>query len=398
MLIPASPSTRKALLEKAYSFIGERSSKRISQTVFGPSPPNIFVGRSGYPSVNVGPLVSVGDESLQGGVEFLDSPSQWYGLDYAKIISMRSSLVRGKKKHSVNNLAGKSRMLSDLQETVVSQKSVDLEVRFSRPLEFSMDFSSFYQPMGPAGSLEKLSLAGNPVIPKKVDELSEEGVKVRDAVPEMLSSGFDVYYLQKILSAGILGEKEGKKLVPTRWSITAGDKMVADHYLEKVREFTQVNEFLLFSAEFLHNHFEVLLLPGKWEFEQFEAWAPGTVWTKGEQKHTVVGEYEPFEGRSDYAELEGGGYYAGRYGVAEALHAMRRQARCVVFREIGDGYQVPVGVWQVRENVRKAMEQKPLELASLKEALEILSGRLKIPVKEYFSKSRVLGQKKMLDF
>lgn len=393
MHIPARPSTRRALLEKAYHFLGERKPARISQTVFGPSPPNIFVGRAGYPRVNVGPLVSVGEEPWEVNAEFLDSPAKWHGLDYAQIISMRSSLVRGKKRHGVHS---KSRILSDLQETVVSQKSVDLEVRFSKPLQFSMDFSSFYQPMGPAGALEKLGVAGNPVIPKKIDELSGEGVKVREAVPEMLEGGFDVYYLQKVLSAGILGEK--KKLVPTRWSITAGDKMIADHFLEEVKQFPALNDILIFSGEFLHNHFEVLLLPGKWEFEQFEAWSPRTVWTKGEQGHTIVAEYEPFEGRSDYAELEGGGYYAGRYGVAEALQKMRKQARCVVFREIGDGYQIPVGVWQVRENVRKAMQSPPAKTNSLNDALEILSKRLKIPVNEYFSKSRVLGQKKMLDF
>ncbi len=395
MIVPPKPSTRKALLEKAYSFIGGKRPAKISQTVFGPSPPNIFVGRAGYPQVNVGPLVSASEAPWEVNAQFMDSPAKWYGLDYAQIISMRSSLVRGKKKHAVG---GTSRLLSDLQDTVVSQKSVDMEVRFSRPLEFSMDFSSYYQPMGPSGSIEKVQLAGNPVIPKKVDELRAEGVKVRDAVPEMLGAGFDVYYLQKVLSAGILGEKESKKLVPTRWSITAGDKMVADHYLQQVKEFPAINECLLFSAEFLHNHFEVLLLPGAWEFEQFEAWAAGTVWTKGEQNSVVVAEYEPFEGRSDYAELEGGGYYAGRYGVIEGLFKMRRQARCVVFREIGDGYQIPVGVWQVRENVRKAMQNPPTKLSSLREALELLSRRLKIPIKEYFGKSRVLGQKKMLDF
>lgn len=393
MFVPASPSTRRALLEKAYSFLGEKRPTKISRVVFGPSPPSIFVGRSGYPRVNIGPLVSVGEEPWEINAQLLDSPSKWHGLDYAQIISMRSSLVRGKKKHGVHS---KSRVLCDLQETVVSQKSVDMEVRFSKPLQFSMDFSSYYQPMGPSGSLEKLELAGNPVIPKKVDELSAEGVKVRDAVPEMLGAGFDVYYLQKILSAGILGEK--KKLVPTRWSITAGDKLVADHFLQQVKQFPAINDLLLFSAEFLHNHFEVLLLPGKWEFEQFEAWAPGTVWTKEEKNLVVVVEYEPFEGRSDYAELEGGGYYAGRYGVIEALHKMRRQARCVVFREIGDGYQVPVGVWQVRENVRKAMQNLPTKISSLREAMELLSKRLKIPVLEYFAKSRVLGQKKMMDF
>ena len=393
MNIPLKPSTKKALLEKAYSFLQVRD-YRIGETVFGPSPPNIFVGRMGYPRVNVGPLVSVVAEPWEVNAEFIDSPDKWSGMDYAQIISMRSSLLRGKKRHGVRS---ESRMLSDLQETVLSRKSVDLEVKFRNPPRFSMDFSSIVQPMGPSGVVEKLEVVGNTAIPKKIDELIEERLKVREALPEILSSGLDIYYFQKVLSAGVLGG-EKRKLVPTRWSITAGDKLIADYFLEQVREFDCVSDYQIYSNEFLYNHFEVLLLPGKWEFEQFEAWAPGTVWTRGENQPTVLAEYEPFEGRSDYAELEGGGYYAGRFGVVEGLHAMRRQARCVVFREIHEEYQVPVGVWQVRQSVRQAMQQPPTKTSSLKEAMELLSKRLRTPIATYFSKSRILGQKKMLDY
>jgi len=392
MHVGIKPQTRRALMQKAYSFV-QPSSLRLSQTVFGPSPPNIFVGRAGYPRVDVGPLVSVAAEPWEVDAEFFDSPSKWYGLDYAKIIGMRSSLVRGKKKHGVKS---ESKMLTALQETVVSQKSVDLEVKFERPLQFSMDFSSFYQPMGPSGAVEKVSVAGNPSVPKKVDELAQEKVKVRQAVPELLSSGLDVYYLQKVLSAGILGEE--KKLVPTRWSITAGDRMVADHFLESVKQSPCVNEYAIYSSEFLHNHFEVLLLPGRWEFEQFEAWAPGTVWTKGETAPVIMAEYEPYAGRSDYAELEGGGYYAGRLGAAEALHEMGKQARVVIFREIHEEYQIPVGVWQVREQVRQAFKKPPTKCTALKDAFQLLNSRLRLPVSAYYAKSKVLGQKKIFDF
>ena len=109
-------------------------------------------------------------------------------------------------------------------------------------------------------------------------------------------------------------------------------------------------------------------------------------------------EFEPFEGRTKYAELEGGGYYAGRLGVIEALHSMRRQCRAVIFREIGEGYTVPVGVWEVRENARNAMKSRPTKCSSLQEALQLLATRLKRPIPAYVAKSRVLGQKKMTDY
>ncbi|MBS3070613.1 hypothetical protein J4220_03850, partial [Candidatus Micrarchaeota archaeon] len=250
------------------------AAKPLGNVVFGPSPPNVFVGREGYPNVFVGPLVSV-DETVDPSLS--DSPAKWTSMGYEQIISLRASMARGMKKHAVRKTSSKP--------------------------EFHISFSSYTAPMGPAGAMEKMRLTENPVIPKKVDELAEEKVKVRDAVPELVKAGFDYYYMQKLLSAGVLGEK--KKLVPTRWSITGTDKILADHYLEKVKESPQIDSPTLYSHEHFDNHYEILLLPGGWEFEQFEAWSPGSAW---KTNATVAHEYEPFSGRSDYAESEGGGY------------------------------------------------------------------------------------------
>lgn len=46
--------------------------------------------------------------------------------------------------------------------------------------------------------------------------------------------------------------------------------------------------------------------------------------------------------------------------VLEALERERRQAGAIILREAYAGY-VPLGVFNVRENVRNAMHQKPLE-------------------------------------
>ncbi len=353
--------------------------KPLGSTVFGPSPPNVFVGREGYPNVFVGPLVSI-DETVDAALS--DNPAGWASLDYEKIISMRAGMARGMKKHSVRQ---SSRLLEEMQLAVLSRKPVDVEVKFKSRPEFRLNFSSYSAPMGPAGAMEGMRLAGNPVIPKKVDELSGEKIRVRDAMPELVKAGLDNHYLQKLLSVGLLGEK--KKLVPTRWSITGTDKILADHYLEKVRESKPAGEIKVYSHAHFDNNYEILLLPGAWEFEQFEAWGS-----------SVAHEFEPFGGRSDYAESEGGGYYAGRFSVAEALFNMRRQARVTVFREISEDYNPPLGVWQVRVGVAKALEKPPLKFGTMREALAHLRGRLKTPMEEYLRKSAILKQKKLNEF
>ena len=362
------------------------ASKPIGESVFGPTPPNVFVGKAGYPNVFVGPMVSV-DETLNPAIA--DDPSKWVNLGYEEIISMRAGIARGMKKHSIKT---SSRLLEEMQLSVLSTKPVDMEVNFEKRPQFHMSFSSYTAPMGPSAALKDARLTENPSIPKKVDEFANDKVKVRDALGELVSAGLGNYYLQKLLSAGVLGEK--KKLVPTRWSITGMDKILADHYLEKVRDAGQFNEVLVFSHSHFDNHYEVLMQPGSWEFEQFEAWSPGSNWANANLAH----EYEPFAGRSDYAESEGGGYYAGRFACVDALRSMRKQARVTVFREISEDYKIPLGSWQVKEGVAQALKKPPLKFSSLKPALDHLQTVLKVPMRDYSAKSRILRQKTLAEF
>ena len=43
------------------------------------------------------------------------------------------------------------------------------------------------------------------------------------------------------------------------------------------------------------------------------------------------------------------------------LYENKLNAAAIVFREVGKDYAVPLGVWQIRENVRAALKEKPLE-------------------------------------
>jgi hypothetical protein len=63
---------------------------------------------------------------------------------------------------------------------------------------------------------------------------------------------------------------------------------------------------------------------------------------------------------------------------------------------------MPIGVWQVRENVRNAMRQKPHLFKSLAESLQFIGERFEIPMQRWILQSellkRALFQKKISDF
>ena len=357
--------------------------------MWGPSP-SIFVGWKGYPEVFIGPMTSLTEDA-----DLLDDPSKWYGLGFDDIIRMRSLLVRSKTRQGIRE---RTKLVEESQLLALSSKPTDIEIEFKRKPRYSLSFSSISQPMGPSGILNKFKIAENIKIPRKVDAICSDELKAADSVFTLYNSNFDIYYITNVLSSGALGIEKNKKLVPTRWSITATDDILGKELMKKVRDYPSVNKYLVYHNTYLENHFEILLIPGSWEFEQFEAWAPKTLWTLAYDKPVIAQEYEKHKGRWDYAINEGGGYYAGRFSTVEALNRMKRQARVVIFREIYDSYIMPVGVWEVRENVRKAFKNKPSEFDTLKGALRDINSRLMIQINEYMRKSEILRQRRLIEY
>lgn len=377
---------RCPLLSKI-EFIPKVEKQMKTTEFFGPST-SVFVGHVGYPHVNVGPVGAL------GFAEKIDQPENWFGMDYNSIIEMRSMALRSKQGEHIKS---RSRFVEENKLLAMAKNSPDVEMNFYRKPTYRFSFSDVTQPMGPSADLDKLKMVDNVKIPHKVDYVVNDDLKSVQQI-KMLYKKFDVYYIMNILSSGALGIREDQKMVPTRWGITAVDDMLAKHLMEKIRNYPQVKNYLVYESKYLDNHFIILLMPGSWEYENFEAWAPGSTWAQQAKETFLVEEYEPFKGRTTYAEGQGGGYYAARFGVCEALDEMKRQARVIVFREINEGYIVPVGVWVPRENIRNAFKTLPKVFNTLDEALNYVEPKLKVPLSKYKEQSTILKQKRLLDF
>ncbi len=359
----------------------------IGKEFFGPSI-SVFVGHNNYPNVFVGPIGAVENENV------VNNPSKWFGMDYDKIIEMRSLTIRSK---SIQNVKSKNKFVEENQLLAMSRKPTEVDLKFLKKPTFKFSFSDVTQPMGASAPIEKLKVVENPKIPHKVDKIVDDELRAVEQV-NILHKNFDIYYITNIFTSGALGKRENQKLVPTRWSITAVDDILAKDMMKRIREYPEINSYFVYESNYLDNHFVVLLMPGGWEYENFEAWAPGSSWAQNAKESVVLEEYESFEGRKKYADKEAGGYYAARFAVCEALDRMKRQARAVVFREISEGYVVPLGVWQVRENARNAMKSSSKNFQTLDEAISYINSKLRIPISEYRKQSKILQQKNLFDF
>ena len=322
------------------------------------TPPSIFVGRTGYPKVFAGPLLSPAENP-----EYFDSPWEWSGK-VEDVVAVRMKVARGMKLVDARAASNPDRYLSELQEAVASVSHLDVEANFSG-IVWRPKIDGIAKPAGISVRLEDFKVTENPKIPAKVEKIHYDELKASDSIYLLFRSGFRTYYIQKLLSAGMLGEERNRKLVPTRWSITAVHDTLAERLKSEIAEFPEVNDVLLFEYEHFGNRFSIVIYPSKFSFKLYELWRKGAVWSGD----TWIGfDSETLLRKKKYSILSGG-YYAARLPVLEYLRTVRRQAGAIVFREITPEYTAPLGVWVVEEGVRKAMNSKPKKFDSLSEAL-----------------------------
>ena len=361
----------------------------IGNEFSGPSPPSIFVGRYGYPKVYTG-VLSIPVEVENPGL--FDTPEDWArrGAGIGDVLGMRGMLIYSRDVADVRN---PGRFVEIQQELAMSSRPAEVEVRLRSKPRFDFGFDLKSSPIGSPGEIEELKLTENPRVPVKVERVvGDTDLDATTALSELYRGGIDVNSLSKILSAGLLGIGRRRKLVPTRWSITATDDTISKDIIERVKTYPKVNEVSVYTSDYLGNHFEVFLVPGEWSFELMEVKMPGSVWNITGRRPYITQDWERNWGRSSYAENCGGGYYAARLGAVEHLERIRRQASVFIYREVRDEYWAPLGVWVVRECVRKAMRSKPKVYPSLEYALNDLRHRIRMDVKHISSRSFLLRE------
>ncbi len=369
----------------------------LNRQIYGSTPPSALVGEYGYPNVNV--ILNIPPVSGTLAKDF-ENPKRWWGeKGLEDIIRIRSSLIGSK--FTTNIKKGFNRLLEVAQEIALSIKPVDTEAEFKKPPRPRLTFDGIIEPLGPSGVVKKISLAGNPVVPRRVDQLVEDtDVLASTAMLELYREGISVYQIIRLLSLGLLGRKRNRKLVPTRWAITATDNVLANMLLKKIKEYDEINEVRVFTSDYVGNHYEIIMVPSSWSFEMIEVWLPRSVWVKGSKPYINVN-YELHDGKWRFEGVDGG-YHAIRMPTLEYLYKERRQACVIAIREVSPEYYAPIGVWQVRESIRGAFRRGFTKKDTLREAIEEVSNRLKTPMNEIIRRSyllrRMLTQEKLLKY
>jgi len=369
--------------------------KTISLKEFsGSSPPEVFVGKWNYPNVYTGILAP----TEHGNTQVMSSPELWHEkkLKISNILSMRNQLIYGRTQGNIYKPRDK-KFMPVMQEVAMTHKSVGTEFKLKKPVSRNLERETRAPVIPKAAPVEKVRLEENAPVKKKVDYLvSDAEIKSAPALVELHKSKIPNSSLVKILSAGLLGLAKNRKLVPTRWSITAVDDTISKEKLSRVRYHKEISEIMVFTAEYLGNHYEFLLLPDKWSFEVIEI----SIKTAGHSG--TWQDYESFFPRKKYADSVTGAYYANRLALTEYLDKTKRQCSCIVLREIRPEYTAPLGIGILRQTSREAFSKPPRKFPTLKGAFHDIQTRLKQSVYNYTTKSKILKeygkQKKISEF
>ena len=401
---------KKSVLKSLVPFEFDKTMRNVE--VFGASPPGFFVGHFSYPNVYLGPLIPF--QEFETGLQIsdyhlLDAPELWFGRPMVDIIKYRSSLVRSnfrihanisKKSRKNTPSLSSQRLLETSQHLSMAARPVDAESSIER-MSLRMLMDNHALPMGPSGTTKKITVTENIKVHPKVEYcISDTDLKATEAVSDYLYKTGHVpeSTIERVFSAGLLGQKNNRRLVPTRWSITAVDDIISKGLIEEIKKFPEINDYQIFESTYLDNHFKILLFPGKFTYEMNEVWAPNTLWNISldgslqNLKPQIMTDYEFYSGRKNYASNITGAYYAARKSVCDYLYNIKRQARILIFREVSGGYVVPLGVWVIRETVKNAMYTAgPLKLDNFDDAVKSMAEGFMFDYKYWKQSSKLIN-------
>ena len=363
------------------------------RALVGASPPSVFVGDSGYPKVLAGPLIPplrVDEAPL------MERPDLWLNRTIDEILALRFSLVRTKKMIPVDSAADPGRELAETQTLALSESAISSEATLLKRPSFNTVFSNTTLPIGPSAPLETFRLEDNPKVPKIVDKVtSDTDLKAVGGVMDLFDDGIRQEHITRLLSVGILGQKRRRRLVPTKWSITAVDDIVGRRLHKQVTRNRAINDYYVSIDHALGNTVALLFYPSGWQFEAMESWLGGL-------NPSIINDYEYGKGRKDYAKYVVGAYYATRLPALEYLVSIRKQSGVIVFMEIDPQQWVPLGVWRFREIAKRALAAGVKKFQSMDEATAEIGKHLRNPLHNWLTKSQLyndfLSQTKLSDF
>ncbi|MDQ5842794.1 MAG: hypothetical protein M3286_04820 [Thermoproteota archaeon] len=393
----SSPAQIKKRLEENWiEFIKANSAKLSLSVIDGSSPPSIFVGRYGYPKVRIGPMIA----PLHGDTTILDRTELWTGKSLEEIAKYRLSLVLGTMNMNIHDIS--DRRLENMQELAMSERPAETEATFEKKavadvhMQKELRLDHEVTPFGPAAPLKHFKVSSLSADERIEAVYYDTDLRAAEAIMELYRRGVEMSIVQRVLSMGMLGVRKKRKLVPTRWSISAADDIISSMIIKEIEMNPTIDLYEVTQYSHLANDYSIILIPyDRWIFEMIESWFTnqGQVATGADSEDQKALNHNP---------RIAGAYFAARFAVSEHLARRHKKAGAIVLREIHPNYVMPLGVWQIREGIREALKKSPQKFERFDHAMSFACSCMSLSKNEVIQKSRLWksfrDQTKITDF
>ena len=231
-------------LKKNKSVVNKITNLAKKGDIEGFTPPSTLIGEFNYPKVSVG-IIFTTDQNAS----IYDAPKFWVknGFDVLKIFGLRSSLVNAKNNVDVRR-PGDSYM-QNVALATMSETDLSIEMKISKVINRPM-ISKDLSPHGVTADLSMFKLNENVRINKNVEKVYyDKDLKAIEGMLYLYNNKIADDKISKILSVGAIGVK--RRIVPTKWAITAVDDTVGKSMIEEIRSYPIGKEFIVpFSTEY----------------------------------------------------------------------------------------------------------------------------------------------------
>lgn len=268
--------------------------------------------------------------------------------DYSEIIKLKARNILG----STSNLNVKSfndRITREISDIYKSKKEVSFSSEFEDDLKFEkIILSKESGVIGANNNLKSLEANENISVSNLIEKYTSSDIKSREAIIELYEKGVNEHQIINLLALGSFGIEINKKLVPTKWAISAYDQIIEKYLFDKIRNYKLIDDYRVFYYENKGNFFLVILFPH---------------FLMGEMQEVMPNKWNGSDFFNNFNKLDkekpsiSGAYWANKVAIFEYLNKIKRQASFLSIRII-DGYDLPLGVVFVRESIRAGMRRE----------------------------------------
>ena len=122
----------------------------------------------------------------------------------------------------------------------MASKPVDLELTLTTKPSNRVTFNENSQPFGPSAPLDSM-ITPNISVDKRIEKsYYDRDLKAVDGIVNLYDHGVFVTKIQKAFSTGSIGIGKNRKMVPTRWSITAVDDTISKSLIKTIKQYPHI--------------------------------------------------------------------------------------------------------------------------------------------------------------